>query len=117
MSGFFPPNYYGATTTTSGTYQVQSGNYTNYFTSVPVGDYLIEFDATREALVIKNANNKECISIQNNTIFLDGKSIYEVIFEVVQMIVGKQSLTAWLTDENIHKRAFAEELYKAHNKV
>ena len=124
MAGFFPPNYQtvpvpsassGGPSISTGTYYYspQSGPYANHFTSIPIGDYLIEFDSSKEALTIKDAKNKECISIQNNTIFLDGKTLYQVIFEVVQMIVGKQSLAAWLTDENTHKRAFAKELHES----
>ena len=80
-------------------------------TNVSVGEYSLSYNHETNTLYVKDPDGAECLAIRQKTLMLGDKSIYEVIYEMVQMILGKENVLAWLTDDNIHKRAIAELIH------
>lgn len=105
---------YSTGNTTSTNIPINSGN-TGYFytpTHQQLGSYCIEHDEQEDALVIRDKNGNECMSFKDGMPMIGGKTIHQVILDVIELYTGALPVTTMLVDPDKGKRFIANEIFQ-----
>lgn len=81
-------------------------------TNMQVGDFTFEYDEKEKALKFIDQNGKVCFAVKDGALMLGTQTIYEVIVDVVQMMMDKKNVLAWAIDEDPHRREIAKTIHK-----